>query len=231
MTSISARASRALPAAVLFDFDGTIVDSLPLIVTSIVEALRTEGHTVTSEQVHAIAGPPFAEMIRLLVGATTAEQFARIGEAYGAAYARCQAAMLRPIAGATPLLDALTARAIPLALVTNRIEMSAHRALDTLGWGHHFAAVIGSDMTAKPKPAPDPALLALERFGIDVGLAAYVGDNEADMLCATGAGIAVVIGLALTGNHDALAAAGATYVAGSLAEVEAVLLRGDAICA
>lgn len=231
MTSAGDRASRALPGAVLFDCDGTLADSMPLIATSIVEALNSLGHSFTVDQVHAIAGPPFREMIRLLVGQTTDEEFARIGEAYGAAYSERQAQMLRPIAGATPLIEALRRRAVPLALVTNRIEMSAHRAITALGWAQHFDVVIGSDMTALPKPSAQPALLALDRLGVDASLAAYVGDNEADMLCAVAAGIPVVIGLAIAGNGDALAAAGATYVAGSLEEVEAVLLRGDSICA
>jgi HAD superfamily hydrolase (TIGR01509 family) len=231
VTLTGERPLRPVPSAVLFDCDGTLADSMRLIETSIAEALSVLGHSFTHEQVHAIAGPPFRDMIRLLVGRTTDEEFARIGDAYGAAYNERQAEMLRPIAGATPLIEALRTRDIPLALVTNRIEASAHRAITTLGWAQHFDVVIGSDMTAQPKPSADPALLALERLGVHASLAAYVGDNEADMLCATAAGIPVVIGLAIAGNGDALAAAGATYVAGSLEEVEAVLMRGDSICA
>lgn len=226
-TSTDASASRPLPGAVLFDCDGTLADSLPLIVASFVEALRAEGHSFTPEQVHAVSGAPFVGMMNALIGPTTPEQLARLGEAYGTAYRARQAEMLKPLPGAVALLEALVAQKVPLALVTNRVEVSAHGALETLGWLPHFAAVIGSNNTKLPKPAPDPALLALERLGIDPNAAIYVGDHEADMQCAVTAGIPVVIGLAIAGNAEALSAAGATHIAGSLAEVEALLLGSE----
>lgn len=227
MTSRDSRAPRPLPGAVLFDCDGTLADSLPLIVASFVEALRTEGHSVTPEQVHAVTGAPFIGMMNALIGPTSPEQLARLGEAYGNAYRARQAEMLKPLPGAVELLEALAAQNVPLALVTNRVEVSAHGALETLGWLPHFAAVIGSNNTKLPQPAPDPALLALERLGVDPSVAIYVGDHEADMQCAVAASIPVVIGLAIAGNAEALIAASATHIADSLADVEALLLGAE----
>ena len=83
---------------------------------------------------------------------------------------------------------------------------------------------------ARPKPAPDAALLALQRLGVPAERTAYVGDQIPDMECATTAEIGMIIGLAHARGADTLAAAGATYVATSLAEVEAILLRGDTVC-
>ena len=71
----------------------------------------------------------------------------------------------------------------------------------------------------------------IERLEVPPEDAAYVGDQTPDMECASAAGIPLVIGLAHARGADTLAAAGATYVATTLAEVEAMLLRGDTICA
>ena len=211
----------------LFDFDGTLADSLPLIAASFVHALGTEGFTITVEDVYAVAGAPFRGMISRLAGETSPEQFERLANAYGAAY-RSQADMLQPITNAVALLDALAAQQILLAVITNRIAISVATALTTLGWSDRFAVVLGSDETANPKPAPDPALLALERLGIEPGAAAYVGDHETDVLCAVATGIPLVIGLALNGHGAAMRNAGATHVVAGLDEVAALLLPHSA---
>ena len=219
------------PAAVLFDFDGTLADSEPLITAAMIYALGTEGFTVTAGQVREVFGPPFHEMAQLLVGALSEQQIERLRTAYSENYRAEQLPRVRPIPGAAGLLDALDRCGIPFALVTNKSVASAEEQLAHLGWSSRFAHVIGWDLVPRPKPAPDAALLALHRLGVTAERAAYVGDQTPDMECATGAGIPVIIGLAHARGADSLAAAGATYVAGTLTEVEAMLLRGETICA
>jgi HAD superfamily hydrolase (TIGR01509 family) len=222
--------TRPLPGAVLFDFDGTIADSLPVITDSLMYALDTEGFKATREQVLAVIGPPLSVMVELLAGALTDDQRERVVAAYFAHF-NANLDRIEPLPGALELLDALAAREIPLAMVTNKSEASAGRQLAALGWVERFAVLVGADNAPRPKPAPDLALLALRRLGVEATSTAFVGDNEADMLCASTAGIPIVVGLAIAGNEVALERAGATYVAHSLEEVEAVLLRGDSICA
>lgn len=219
------------PAAVLFDFDGTLADSEPLITAAMIHALRTEGFAVTAEQVRDVFGPPFHEMAQLLVGALSEPQIDRLRHAYFENYRAEQLPRVQPIAGAAALLDALDRRAIPFALVTNKTVASAEEQLAHLGWSDRFVQVIGWDLVPKPKPAPDAALIALQRLGVPAERAAFVGDQTPDMECAAGAGIPVIIGLAHARGADSLAATGATYVAHTLAEVEAMLLRGETICA
>jgi HAD superfamily hydrolase (TIGR01509 family) len=159
------------------------------------------------------------------------EQLERIRTAYFDNYNEFQLPSIKPLPGAVELLDALDARQIPVGMVTNKVEASAARQLDALGWGGRFAVVVGADSVRLPKPAPDAALAALARLDVPSDEAAFVGDQEPDMECAVAAGIPMVIGLAHARAAETLAASGATYVAGSLAEVEAILLRGDSVCA
>jgi HAD superfamily hydrolase (TIGR01509 family) len=216
---------------VLFDFDGTLADSEPLITASLIHALSAEGFQITAEQVRGVFGPPLVEMVRQLAGELAETQIERIRAAYFENYNTHQLPNIKPLPGAVELLDALAARQIPIAMVTNKVEPSAARQLDALGWGGRFPVVIGADSGVLAKPAPDPALLALQRLGVPANEAAFVGDQEPDMECAVAAGIPIAIGLAHARAPETLAASGATYVAGSLAEVEAILLRGDSVCA
>jgi HAD superfamily hydrolase (TIGR01509 family) len=216
---------------VLFDFDGTLADSEPLITASLIHALATEGFHVTAEQVRGVFGPPLVEMVRQLAGELPDVLVNQIREAYFENYNTYQLPNIKPLPGANELLDALATRDIPIGMVTNKVEASAARQLEALGWGNRFAVVIGADSGSLPKPAADPALLALRRLGVAAEDAAFVGDQEPDMECAVAAGIPVIVGLAHARAAETLAASGATYVAGSLAEVEAILLRGDSLCA
>ena len=210
--------------AVLFDLDGTLADSESLIAVGIVQALAEHGYDVTQRQVLDILGPPLTEMVPILVGPVTDERYASIRAAYLRNYHEVQLPNVQPLPGATALLDALQARGIPLAIVTNKIEEGAHEQVAAMGWTSRFSAVIGADTAGRPKPFPDPALLALGRLAVDARDAAFVGDTGADMECATAAGIPVRIGIAHVRTPEALRAAGATHIAHHLDDAAAVLL-------
>ncbi|RLT26414.1 MAG: HAD family hydrolase [Chloroflexi bacterium] len=163
-------------------------------------------------------------MVPMVVGDVDAAQIDRLGNAYGEHYRAHEAAMLKPMSHAVALLDQLAEVGIPLAIVTNRVQPSAEGAVAALGWSERFAAVVGSTVTPLPKPAADPARYALERLGISPSEAAYVGDNEADALCAAAAGIPLVVLVGAESQHAALTAAGATHTVISLETVADLLL-------
>ena len=140
----------------------------------------------------------------MVVGEVDAAQLDRLGNAYGEAYRAHEAEMLRPMPQVVALLDRLAEAGVPLAVVTNRVQPSAEGAVAALGWTERFAVVVGSTVTPLPKPAADPALYALERLGIAPSEAAYVGDNEADALCAAAAGIPLVVLVGEASGHAAL---------------------------
>ncbi len=210
--------------AVLFDCDGTLADSEPMITASIIDALADEGFTVTTDQVREVFGPPLPEMIELLTGEPlTPERTERMRERYWV-HAGPRRADVRPMFGAETLLDALTARGLSLAMVTNKTEASTAIQLTQFGWEDRFGAAVSADSVPNAKPAADMAIEALRRLGVTPEHAAFVGDTESDTNCARDAGIPVIIGL--TGTRDAatLRANGATHIVDSLAEVLPILL-------
>lgn len=215
-----------IPSAVLFDFDGTLADSEPLITESMVVALGQHGHEVTAERVRHVFGPPFDVMVRQLAGAIADEELAAIRASYFEDYNGRQLPRIQPVDGADELLDALHAHGVAMALVTNKLEASAHRQLAAMHWEGRFALVVGADSTGLPKPAADPALFALERLGVPPERAAFVGDQDPDVACGLAAGIPMVVGVALGRSAESLAAAGATHVARDLREVRTLLLEG-----
>lgn len=94
--------------------------------------------------------------------------------------------------GARELLGALHAEGIPAALVTNTIRVLVTRALDTLG-REHFAAIVPGDEVAAPKPAPDPYLRAAELLGLDPADCLAVEDSPTGARSAERAGCAVLV--------------------------------------
>ena len=168
-------------------------------------------------------------MAQTLVGALTPEELTRLHERYFV-HAIPRRPDVRPFDGAQTLLDAVAARGIAIAMVTNKIEASTAVQLAQFGWERYFGAVVCADSVANPKPAPDEAIEALRRLGVAPANAAFVGDTESDTNCARDAGIPVIIGLAGTRHASSLLASGATHVVDSLDEVLAILV-GDAVSA
>ncbi len=214
-----------IPSAVLFDFDGTLADSEPLITASMIAALGQHGHDVTAEQVRDVFGPPLDVMLRVLAGDLSPADLESIRVAYFEDYNGNQLPRIQPFDGAEALLDALEASNVAVALVTNKIEASAHRQLEAMHWQERFALVVGADTTGLAKPAAEPALYALERLGVAPERAAFVGDQDPDVACGLAAGIPMVVGVAIGRSAESLTAAGATHVARDLHEVRALLLE------
>lgn len=214
--------SDAAVRAVLFDLDGTLVDSEPLIAAALAETLARHGITWDPAEVGRVVGPPMTVMIQRIAGVTTAEADALFAE-YAECYLERHAPRTRPLEGAVDLLDALAHARLPLALVTNKHELSARRVLGYLGWTERFAAVCGADSVSRVKPDAAHAIEAARTLGVTPSEAALVGDLDVDMACGRDAGLARVIGFANGVTPEALRAAGATHVATSLTEVGSLL--------
>lgn len=208
--------------AVLFDLDGTLVDSEPLIAAALAETLGRHGVAFDPSTVGRVVGPPMTVMIERIAGVSPAEA-AALFEEYVECYLVRHAPRTQPLEGAVALLDALAAASVPLALVTNKHVASAHAVLGYLGWSERFGAVVGADNAPRVKPDAAHALEAARLLGVGAAEAALVGDLDVDMACGAAAGLARVIGLANGVTPESLRAAGATHVATSLAEVGALL--------
>jgi pyrophosphatase PpaX len=173
---------------VLFDFDGTIVDSGAIISASFLQVAKEAGLALTPEQLPDVyrVGPLEAQMASL-DAARTDELTARYRVINAALHADLVA-----FPGMMPLLETLRAEGRRLGLVTSKLRKTVDLAFETLPLAHLFDVVVGSDDTAAHKPDPAPILHALERLGAAAGEAAYVGDAPMDVEAARAAGVHAV---------------------------------------
>ncbi len=214
--------SRGTLAAVLFDLDGTLADSMTSIAEALVDTLALHGHQTNVEQFLPLFGPSMPETIRRVVSVDEAEA-ERLYQAYLPNYYERYLPQTEPIPGAGELIEELAAR-LPLAVVTSKIEDGARSLLAQLGWSDYFSVVVGRDTSSGIKPSPEPVHHALEALGVDAADAAFVGDTEEDMQAAFAAGVATRVGVIAIRSEQQLRTAGATHVWPDLAAVRSQLL-------
>ncbi len=209
--------------AVIFDFDGTLIDATQSIVASFNAVLTGRGLAPWSRQrVLMMMGRPLPEMFAAAFPGNGAPTPELLGEylLHSRGPGNIPPVLQR---GAEETLNRL-AGAVKFAIATSRNSDSTGRILSLFGLAHHFATVVGIDHVTRPKPHPEAVLLALERVATKPCNAVLVGDTPDDMQAALGAGVRP-IGVA-TGFHDQeqLLAAGALEVLAHLGDLPALLV-------
>ncbi|HEX9108663.1 MAG TPA: HAD-IA family hydrolase [Longimicrobiales bacterium] len=198
-------------AAVLFDLDGTLADSIGLI-------LSCYRHTMTT---HLGSAPPDAEWIRgmgtplrvqLAAFASSPEQVEAMVETYVTLQRQIHDEMVRAYDGIPELLAALEAASVPMALVTSRrIEMT-RRTLARCDFTRHFDVIVTPDEVTHPKPHPESVLLALEQLGAPPPeRTLFVGDSPHDIEAGRAAGVKTVAALWGPFEREIVLAAGPEY--------------------
>lgn len=184
-----------LPQLVLFDLDGTLIDSVPDIATATDTMLTAlGGRAAGNEKVRSWVGNGAATLVaRALKDANIdAAQQEVAMTLWRAAYTLCCTRQTRLYPGAIELLKALDQAKIDMALVTNKPVQFAQPILQHLGIASYFRLVLGGDCVAEKKPAPDMLLEAIQEAGSEKSRCVMVGDSSADIHAAKNAGIAVV---------------------------------------
>ncbi len=213
------------PQAVLFDLDGTLVDSLPTIGAAMSAALKEFGHHIDVATIIPQIGAPMPVLAAELTGASE-DEAEQINERYLSLYYDDFIQKTKPFDGATELLDRLRAAGVALGVVTNKNEHGAHMMVDIQGWEPTFDVVVGRDTTARPKPWPDGTLHGLQVLGATPEQAALVGDTEFDMGAGRDAGLRYNLGMLGARDEARLREAGATHVFETLPAVGDLLLDG-----
>lgn len=180
------------PSAVIFDLDGTLVDSAADLRASVNWAL--DAHrlpTVSATDFPLMVGDGAQKLIERAVGAlhTDSDLIDSVLEAFRSHYeTHClDATQLFP--GATELLAHLHATRTPLAIVSNKPARFTQMICDALALSRYSNVILGGDSLPRKKPDPLPLLTALRRLSAPVGQAVMVGDGEADMQAARAAGV------------------------------------------
>jgi phosphoglycolate phosphatase len=183
---------------IVFDLDGTLVDTAPDLIGSLNTVLAEQGVApVALADARYIVGQGAKIMIErgfALSSAPLPEDkvpalFDRFIEVYLGRIA--QESTLFDDLEAT--LDLLAAEGAVLAVCTNKRTNLSLALLDALDLTHRFAAIIGADSVPAPKPDPGHLIAAIEAAGGDVSRALMVGDSISDVLAAKGAGVPVAV--------------------------------------
>ena len=185
---------------VLFDLDGTLIDSGAIIVASMRHAATTVlGREIPDEQLKAaVGGPGLIAQMRALDEARVDE----LVEAYRL-HNEPLHAQLEACAGIEDALRSLRDEGRRLGIVTAKRQATVRLAFDVIpGLEDYFEVVVGADDTERHKPHPDPILAALDRLESRPAEAAYVGDSPFDIASAKAAGVTAVA-VAWGGIHTA----------------------------
>jgi phosphoglycolate phosphatase len=182
---------------VVFDLDGTLVDTAPDLIHTLNTILGEEGIPALS---YEIARPMIGGGVRPLLEQALAERGQHPGDAamdalfarYIRRYQQHIADRSRPYPGLEAALDRLGAQGFTLAVCTNKYEALSLGLLDALGLTARFAAICGQDTFPMKKPDPDVLRLTIARAGGDAGRAVMVGDSDTDIRVARAAGIPVI---------------------------------------
>jgi phosphoglycolate phosphatase len=186
---------------VIFDFDGTLVDSAACVTASLELALSSCGCRGDVSQVRERIGLPLEALIRQASAGIDERTLRLVRAAYAQHYAELEGEMVAPFPGAVDTIGALRRAGVKLAIATNKLTGRAQLTLDRLALASQFEAIVGADAVVNPKPHPDIVVHVLAATAMHATSALVVGDTIWDVEMANAAGVA---SCAVTwGNHDA----------------------------
>ncbi len=195
MKPLRALCAGELPRLVMFDLDGTLIDSVPDLAEAVDRMLVEMGRAPAGvEKVRDWVGNGARVLVRrALAGgldhaavgeAETEEALARFLDIYADCH---NLTALYP--GVHELLEALSTTAVELAVVTNKPERFVAPLLEQVGLGGYFRWIIGGDTLPQQKPDPAALLQVMHLAGVEAAQSLFIGDSRNDVLAARAAGV------------------------------------------
>lgn len=209
---------------VIFDLDGTLLDTLEDLADAVNYALRSaQMPERTLEEVRAFVGNGVRRLIELAVpggfeNSRFEEVFDRFKEYYGI---HCND-KTKPYDGILPLLEQLKEEGFALAIVSNKLD-SAVKELSEIYFHDFIEVAIGEREGVKRKPAPDTVFAALKELSVSGEGAVYVGDSDVDVMTAKNAGLPCIAVLWGFRDKELLKEQGAEMFAGVPEEIKQYL--------
>lgn len=175
-------------STVLFDLDGTLIDSIDLIVDSYLHVVRRHSLPPLSraEIIDGIGTPLVAVFGRMTDDAATIAEWIATYREFNLAHHDTR---VRAMPGAVNLVEQVVGAGRTTGLVTSKNHAGARRGLTLVGLGDAMQVVIGADDVTRHKPHPEPVLKALEQLGADPRDAVYIGDSHHDIESGRAAGV------------------------------------------
>jgi pyrophosphatase PpaX len=204
---------------VLFDLDGTVVDSGGIILASMRHATLTvlEQELSDEQLMSAVGGPGLEAQMR----AFAPDRVEELVQAYREHNEPLHDG-LESFDGLDEVLVRLKSEGRRLGIVSAKRRRTVELAFARVPLGHLFDVIVGGDDTERQKPDPQPPHVALDRLGAEAGDAAYVGDSPYDMKAAQAAGV-YAVGVTWGGIHDGALLEDADVVVHTAEELLAVL--------
>jgi 2-phosphoglycolate phosphatase len=180
--------------AVLFDLDGTLIDSAPDLAGAANDLRAQRGlEALPYEALRPMVGAGARGMVGVAFGVRPGEDgFEPLRDAFLARYAERMLERTRVFDAVEPVLRTLSAAGVPWGIVTNKITRYAEPVVRGLGLDARAGVLISGDTTAHAKPHPEPLLEAARRLGREAARCVYVGDDLRDMQAGRAAGMATL---------------------------------------
>ena len=215
--------------AVLFDLDGTLVDSALDLGGAGNDLRERRGlPPLPLEVFRPLTGTGARGMLRVALGTTPEDaDFEALKDEYLAIYATRLTRLTRVFDAMAPVLDALDAAALPWGIVTNKHSRFAEPVVAGTGLATRSRVLVCGDTTARAKPFPDPLLEAARRLAVDPAHCLYVGDDLRDIQAGQAAGMGTVAAAwGYLGDGEPIEAWGADHLARTPAGLLEVLRPG-----
>jgi phosphoglycolate phosphatase len=221
------------PRAILFDLDGTLIDSAPDIAAAVNDLLKEEN-----------LGPLSVEAVRRMIGNGVVKLVERAYAACGHAllgaaldervkammphYANHLTGLTVLLPGALEVVSTYAMAEVKIAVVSNKPDAFTRTILEHYGFAPHLAAMQGQNAKLKTKPAPDMLFATIDQMGVAAADALFVGDSINDLGAAKAAGMACVL---VHGGYsiEPLESFGADAVCDTLFELPQAILKAKAL--
>ncbi|MBN2247155.1 MAG: HAD-IA family hydrolase [Coriobacteriia bacterium] len=218
-----------LPAAidaVLFDLDGTVVDTIPHILASFRHATADVlGAALPDDELMHHVGIPLAHQMRIFTtDEGTVEQLLASYREYNH---RTHDEMARLYPNTVSALEILHGAGVSMGIVTSKSRTMADRAISLFGLGQYFGAVVTADDTQVHKPDPMPVIIGAEMLGVSPVRAVYVGDSPMDIEAGNSAGAYTIAATWGVASRERLQAASPGAIIDDIAELPSLLGVGS----
>ncbi len=209
--------------AVLFDFDGTLMDTNELIIQSWQHVFRkVRGHEADRNVIKSTFGEILWDTMRKFFPEEDPDEMIGIYREYQR-YINEEPILMFP--GMEELVSELRSLGVRMGIVTSRLWSSSSQGKYKFDVAHLFDAVVSAEDTDVHKPDPEPCLICLDKLGVSPEEAILIGDTKFDIECAKNAGVtSVLVGWSLTGGDKLYEEFAPDYYVEDVEELRELLL-------